>query len=515
MPPLLGAQEPTFKWACPWVYSWGPDAVAIWERASGKKMDPYQANYLNDALGLDDDDLYAHDRGAMIVGRQNGKGDIIEARELAGLAILDERMILHSAHEFKTAREAFFRMLALIENSPDLDRRVIQVTRAKGEEGIKFRGTRRGIVNRLVYVARSQGSGRGFTGHVNIMDEAMILDGDALSALMPTMSAIRNPQILYFGSAGARTMRSGSEVLSRVRRSALRQDPGIVAYFWEGAGSRGSTTWAVDRTLPETWARLNPAYGRRITKRSCRREISDMTPEDFDRERLGVGDWPSEEGWKLMNQDHWTSRSGLYDPESHASFPVAIGIDMPPGLECASVVVSSRQMDNPELIHMERIPATLYVGYEWVVPFLVDLCSRREVGLIVMDPRSPANVILEDLKKAKPKTVAREIREATGSEVCTWSAQWLVAATRTCVIRHIGQKSMERAVGGAVKMDVGDGLWKWSRRKSDVDISPLYAMTFAWGALQIGWKKRRAVLAGAERTSQPRASEEQFDPWDE
>ena len=49
---------------------------------------------------------------ALIVPRQNGKGSILEARELAGLFLFGEQLILHSAHEFKTAQEAFRRVLA-------------------------------------------------------------------------------------------------------------------------------------------------------------------------------------------------------------------------------------------------------------------------------------------------------------------------------------------------------------------------------------------------------------------
>jgi hypothetical protein len=41
------------------------------------------------------------------VARQNGKGSILEARELAGLFLLGERLIIHSAHEFATSLEAF------------------------------------------------------------------------------------------------------------------------------------------------------------------------------------------------------------------------------------------------------------------------------------------------------------------------------------------------------------------------------------------------------------------------
>lgn len=494
---LLGSQEPTFKWVTPYVRSWGPDAVEQWESASGKVMDTYQRTYMGDILGIDERGIYANDQTLIILGRQNGKGDIIECREMAAVTFLEERVVMHSAHEFKTSREAFLRMLELCERSPDLKRRIVEVAKSKGQEGITFRGPKgREITGRcrLLYVARSGGSGRGFVGDVNIMDEAMILDQDSISSMSPTMSAKRNPQLLFFGSAGARTMRSGSEVMARVRRAAYAKQPGVCAYLWEGKGKQ-SVTWSRDRLKPETWARMNPAYNRpgdgaAISERSMRRDLINMTPDDFDREHLGVGDWPSEEGWQVMPQDHWTS--GLFDAESKCLQPVALGIEMPPDLSRVSITVGGLREDG--LFHTERIPGEVRLGYDWAVEYIAELCIRQQIGIIVVDPRSPANVIIEDLKRVKPRAIAG-IYEASPLEVCTWSAQWLTAAVEMCAIRHIGQASMEKAVGGAVKQDVGDGMWKWSRTRSDVDISPLYGSTLAWGGVKIGWKKRRISIA--------------------
>ncbi|MGY4986484.1 hypothetical protein [Streptomyces nigrescens] len=54
----------------------------------------------------------------LVVSRQNGKGSLLEARELAGLFLFGERLIIHSAHQFDTSKEAFERILMLVENTP-------------------------------------------------------------------------------------------------------------------------------------------------------------------------------------------------------------------------------------------------------------------------------------------------------------------------------------------------------------------------------------------------------------
>ena len=61
----------------------------------------------------------------MDVGRQNGKGGFLEARELTGLFLVPaERLIVHSAHEFPTSAEHMRRLVALIEDTPNLHRQL-------------------------------------------------------------------------------------------------------------------------------------------------------------------------------------------------------------------------------------------------------------------------------------------------------------------------------------------------------------------------------------------------------
>jgi hypothetical protein len=71
--------------------------------------------------------------------RQNGKGEKIEGRECLGLFYLQERKLIHSAHEFATASEALDRMDDRIGQNPKLKRRVRTVKRSHGEEGVYLR----------------------------------------------------------------------------------------------------------------------------------------------------------------------------------------------------------------------------------------------------------------------------------------------------------------------------------------------------------------------------------------
>jgi hypothetical protein len=151
---LTGAQRPRVSSYPQAVSSAGVEAVEL-AASAGLILDDWQQHVLNVGLGERADGKWAAFEVGLIVGRQNGKGSILEARELAGLFLFGEQLILHSAHEFKTAQEAFRRVLGLVQNTPDLEKLVSRVRTSHGEEGIELRNGAR-----LRFVARSTGSGR-------------------------------------------------------------------------------------------------------------------------------------------------------------------------------------------------------------------------------------------------------------------------------------------------------------------------------------------------------------------
>jgi phage terminase large subunit-like protein len=200
-------------------------------------------------------------RSGVEVPRQNGKGAILEARELAGLFLLGERLIIHSAHQFDTSLEAFRRLLALIEDTPDFDRRVQRVSRSHGEEGIELKNRQR-----IRFRTRTKGGGRGFTGDCLILDEAMILPESAHGALLPTLSARPNPQVWYTGSAVDQNIHEEGIVWSRIRERGIRGgDPALMYVEWS---VNASSPDEVDQKIasdPEAWAQANPGLGIRIS----------------------------------------------------------------------------------------------------------------------------------------------------------------------------------------------------------------------------------------------------------
>jgi hypothetical protein len=212
---VVGSQRPSHWWAPPRVASWGPEAVEL-AALAGLVADPWQEFVAEGAMGVRGDGRWSAFEVGLLVPRQNGKGGAIEIRELAGLFLLPERLIIHSAHEFSTSLEAFRRMLTLIESAPDLDRKVMRVSRSHGEEGIELRDG-----SRIQYRTRTAAGGRGLTGDLVVLDEAMKLAAAVIAALMPTLRAVPNPQVWYAGSAVDQATMDHGLVFAGVRRRGL------------------------------------------------------------------------------------------------------------------------------------------------------------------------------------------------------------------------------------------------------------------------------------------------------
>ncbi|MEU2075428.1 terminase [Streptomyces sp. NPDC013489] len=470
--PVFGWQVPPLQAAPPSVSTAGQEAIDLAERA-GLRLDPWQQHVLKVGMGEKADGSWAAFEVAFNVPRQNGKGGIIEARELWGLFIGGEELILHSAHEFKTAKNAFKRIERLIRQTPDLHKRVKTYRQTVGEEGIELH-----TGQLLRFIARSKGSGRGFTGHCNIMDEDMILGDTEMDALLPTMAAVADPQIWYAGSAG---IGAPSVQLGRLRRRALAAitdgKPDLSLAYMEWSASPHVTECAVncsdhdDPASDEAVLKSNPGIGYRLTLEKVARERATLSPSGYARERLGVGEYPAEEGdaWSVIGKDAWDA---LVDGESQPEGPYAFAIDTTPERSHTSICVAGR---SGTAVHVELIENK--PGTHWVLERAAELHERWKPRCWVIDPSSPAGSFIKELEErlgidvVTPK--ARDVAQATG--------QFYDAVISQQIVHIGGQAPLTIALAGARKRDLGEA-WAWARRGVGVDISPLVGVTLArWG----------------------------------
>jgi hypothetical protein len=460
-----GAQLPRLLHVPDYGASTGDEACEL-AAVAGLDMDEWQQFVLKNALGERPDGKWAAFEVGVEVARQNGKGGILEARELAGLFILGERLIIHSAHEFATASEALERMEDLISGCPELAARVRTVKRSHGEEGVYLK-----TGQRLRYKTRTKGGGRGFSADLVILDEAMTIPEAFLGALMPTLSARPNPQLWYTGSAVDQDSMEHGVVFARVRERAIAgEDPSLAYFGWSPAYDKPSDVPPSVASDPETWALANPALGIRISEEHIAKEHRSMDPRTFAVERLGVGDWPrvAGEDGSVISVKTWLS---LVDPASTPVDPVVFVLDVSPERSSAAIAVAGKRDDG--LSHVEV--AEHKRGTGWVGDWLAERVERHQPAAVLYDDKSPAASLVNDLE-------ARGVRmEPVNATEHAKACGTFYDAVDQRTVRHLGTTELVTAIRGAVTRPLGDA-WAWSRKNSGVDITPLVACTLAlWG----------------------------------
>ncbi|HMU81053.1 MAG TPA: hypothetical protein PKB00_08355 [Microthrixaceae bacterium] len=458
---LLGAQEPTLEVA-PRARSHAGDEAIDLAATAGLDLDPWQQHVLRRSLGEQAGGLWAAMEVGLVVPRQNGKGSILEARELAGIVLFDERKLLHSAHQFKTAAEGFERFRQLIESCDDLRRRIRKVRQSHGEEGVVLRNG-----GELRFVARSHSSGRGFTGDCVILDEALILEAETVAAMLPTLSSRPNPQVWYTSSAPLAT----SSQLHLLRRRAIAarkaRRPGRLAYF----------EWASDETVDpddlRALARVNPSLGRRLNRTFVLEvERPSMTDRTYKRERLGVPEPEPVVGDQLEAMPAAGWRAGV--DRSATCDPTVFAVHVSDDRMVAVIALAGIRPDGR--VHGEVVQFAH--GTDWLLARLVELHHRWQVPVAVAAGSPAASLVpsLERMAVPVENVTAVERTAACGALVDLVTGRQFV---------HIEQPVLEIAVEEAVRRPVGDA-WVWDQRGRR-DVGPLVAVTWA------AWVARRLV----------------------
>lgn len=422
--------------------------------------------------------------------RQNGKGGWLEARQVAGVLLFGDRLIIHTAHLFRTAQESFIRLDQLIEGSYELSRRVRKVSRGNGDEGFWFHNGAR-----IAFLARSADSGRGLSGDLVIMDEAMKLRAAPIGALLPVMSARRNPQLVYTASAG---LGAESEQLGALRTRALAKTPepdpsmtylehSIDPHLKECPRAPDGSLTCTDHDNREdeaSWARANPSMGRRLTIAHTRREFTTLRPDIFDTERLGVGDYPSTKAntWLIVKEPEWRE---LADLQSEIDGRVAFAADINPERTAGAIAVSGQRADGR--MHSEVIEHRK--GTAWMVPWLLERVEKWRPCALVIDAAGPAGALIAQLEVAWDRAAEetglerpayQQVVRPTGREVAQAYGQWQ-EAVREDGLRYMPHPALDAAVAGAAERPLGEAK-ALTRTASSVDISPLVATTLAaWG----------------------------------
>lgn len=496
----VGQQWPRIENTPLFLSSSGKDAIDL-AAVAGLILDDWQQYVLENSLGEKANGKWACFEVGLVVPRQNGKNALLEARELAGLYLFKEELIIHSAHEFKTAQEAFLKIWTRIKSTPyllekvqgyrgDPDALISGVKTAHGQEGITLKNG-----NRLKFAARTGGSGRGFTGDLIIFDEAFALVQRAMAAMLPTMAAksmTGNPQIWYTSSTGM----PESDVLYSLKERAEAGDKRLGYYEWSvphwddltpeekmaWVDSAGIPDIELYRLDPENHRKSNPGFNIRIAPDFITGMYKAMKtePENFDREILGI--WEKLGGESAIPE--WPSCA---DSESRPGELKVFALDIPPSRDSCTISVASFREDGRT--HLEVIKQE--AGVDWVANELVELQAKfSPIGIYVV-AGSAAATLTDDCKRK-------------GVKLTHVSFQDYVAGCGTMMddikanqVRHRNQKIFNDAVKGARKKFTGDTLFYWNRKITTANISPLVSATVAnLGLRSKGFKRLKGQKRG-------------------
>lgn len=474
----------------PAPYSSGPEFIEL-AASAGLILDPWQGRDMTIGLGEREDGKWASFQVTEIVPRQNGKDGIAEALGLGWLFLTGERLIGHSAHEYKTAMEAFRRLVALITNTDDLRRQVKRIAQANGEEAIELLNG-----NRMRFLARSKGAGRGFSFDKLLWNEAYALVAAQVDATLPALSARPNPQLWLMSSP---PLDPGTgEALFRARNAALAGTPGMT-YIDYGAdftldqigpcrSGRCTHRPTEDGCILDDLAlraSANPAYPHRISDEAIDRERATMDPAGFARERLGA--WPPDlsAGYTVITKAQWERLE--MDPVAAAEMAgqPALAVDVSPRAAgpVRSTISAAYRTTGGVLVVEVLLSGP---GSAWVPQALAILAGKWKPCAVVVDTGGPAGSIAADVAASGVEFVSM-----TGRDVAAAFGMIYDAATSENpgerIVAHVGQPELSLALRGAGTRTVGDGGTAWDRRTAATDITSLVSATHAlWGLLTKG-----------------------------
>ena len=288
MPPIdevIGSQIPTL-FTAPKLGNQAVAEMALkFASFINYKLLPWQKTEVKYALDKHADGRWSAFQVVTIVPRQNGKNYGITLLELVHLFLLpDTKLLIHTAHQFKTARSAFRDLRDVILNTPMLANEVKSMRDSGQDTSIELHDG-----SRIEFIARKGGSGRGLSADFVVLDEAFNLDRETVADLLPTLAARPNPQIVFASSTGF----EDSEVLGDLHHTIealangeeIDVSPRILGMEWI------TDIEAMDWRTAEACASSNPSLGYVLTWDFIRStELAGMPEEQYKRERLGV--WP-------------------------------------------------------------------------------------------------------------------------------------------------------------------------------------------------------------------------------
>lgn len=441
---MRGSQEPRIAIEPPDIVSTDGKDAAVLFAEYGYPLDPWQESVISCWLGRNEEGEYAVTSAGLSLPRQNGKNTCLEAREFYGLTINAER-ILHTAHQVRTAKKSFRRLVALFTDKkhPEIMELVKNIRFTNGEECIELWNG-----GSIEFSSRSRQAVRGFDGiSLIVFDEAQELTDDQVEAIFPTLSASSTGtrQIIYTGTPPYPGC--PGDVFRR-RRKVCTGDPGRhdAWHEWSVSAESVDEINAEDASL---WHMTNPALGIRLTEEFVAEELRSMAKDGFARERLG---WWSpvltSQQVFAIDADAWDAcRSDNKKPEGKTAYGVKFSSDGAEVCLCGAVIPKEGPARVTLIAHKPTV-----IGIQWLADWLNQRSGKA--SCVVIDGRNGVDVLINKISghwmmkgaviRATSKTVIASvsmITDAVNEREMTWYSEQET-------LRESAITSTRRPIGG-------------------------------------------------------------------
>jgi hypothetical protein len=437
---------------------------------AGFVLDDWQQWYLEAACTERQDGSWAAFECGLLVPRQNGKNGILMARELAGIVLFDDDLIIHSAHRMDTVLEHFRNMEQLADEFDELGKRIKRISRVNGHEGIELKGGRR-----VQFVSRARQPGRGLAGSMVVLDEAFDLNPAIIGALIPTLATRGHKAQVWYTSSPPH---ADSLVLHSVRERG--RGLGTLAerrlLYAEWCGNDDITAADVDQMsdaeILERLYRSNPALGIRILEdyMLAERRLMRATPGEYLRERLGVAD-PLDAALVAQPLPIPLEDWDACEASTAAVGALTYAVDVTPDRRTATIAVAA-DSQQPDRTHIEIIEHRVNAGTEWVAPRCGELV-RAHGGKVAANLSGPVGGLEVELRKE----CRGRLVPVADTEFVKACGEFAAAVAERRVVHDVDDEVRDALIGAQKKL-VGEA-WRWDRRSSDIDISPVVALTLA------------------------------------
>lgn len=465
--------------------SLGPKLWRVMAKLGAPPM-PWQKYVSDVALEIDPEtNLFVHREVGISVSRQQGKTELCLGAQVHRALAYQRQNIVYAAQTRGMARQRwedeFWEKIAASELA-----KKARIRKSNGNEAILWPGKR----SKMGITANTPKAGHGPPLDMGFIDEAFAHEDDRLEQAFSPAMLTRPMAQLWWASAGGTT---NSAWLNKKREKGRALIEALWAALAENAAAARPRAcyfeWFapedMDRADPATWRATLPALGFTVTEETIAAELEKMDPAEFDRAYLNRTRKPTPPVDPNVPKGTWT---GLADAKSRpVADSVAFAIDVSQDRSSASIAAASKRADGK--VHLEVVARR--PGTDWVVPAVARLRALwKPVAVAIASSGAPAGSLIDDLiaagidvPKDKDHPVRGDLAVMRSGDITEACGQ-LADAMNQGTVRHTDQVPLTAAVNGARTRRNGDA-WQLDRTSSQVDISPLCAVTFARWALLI------------------------------